>query len=322
MFDSKRTNHGLINDLNQLVQEVTTDESIAINQRILEEDDDTIVVDTGLDDTGLDDTIVIDSQDQDMESVTDIHDDSCRQDDELLTPPYTDESDTEFAALIARLVRLPVKGFETKGVDEDTLIEPLSDDRLKDFECSRTESALHGAFNARRRFDRLFGQHRRDLPIPPTSYRELDSHPLQSHFKEAEEQHLGEHARMKTFREVSQACAKGQQILGCMWVYTYKCDKHGRLVKCKARLVVCGNQQAPGDLPTRATTLAGTSFRTIMAIAARFDLETRQLDAVNAFVNCDLDEVVFMRLPPGYTKPGRVLRLQKALYGLRRSPLL
>ena len=29
-----------------------------------------------------------------------------------------------------------------------------------------------------------------------------------------------------------------------------------------------------------------------------------------------------MRLPPGYTEAGSVLKLQKALYGLRRSPLL
>jgi Reverse transcriptase (RNA-dependent DNA polymerase) len=29
-----------------------------------------------------------------------------------------------------------------------------------------------------------------------------------------------------------------------------------------------------------------------------------------------------MKLPPGYRKPGRVLSLKKALYGLRKSPLL
>jgi hypothetical protein len=98
----------------------------------------------------LDDVIDVDNEDQDMESTTDIHDDSCQQDDKPLTLPYTDESDTEFAALIARLVRLPVKGVETKRVDNDMLPELLSDDRFKDFECGQTESALHGAFNAGR----------------------------------------------------------------------------------------------------------------------------------------------------------------------------
>ena len=108
-----------------------------------------------------------------------------------------------------------------------------------------------------------------------------------------------------------------------MWVFVYKTDKHGYLQKCKARLVVCGNQQALTDLPTRATTLASMAFRALMAITAKFDLETVQMDVVNAFVNSHLDEVVYMRQPPGFEKDkGTVLRLRKALYGLRRSPLL
>ena len=51
-------------------------------------------------------------------------------------------------------------------------------------------------------------------------------------------------------------------------------------------------------------------LRTLMAITAKFDLETTQIDAVNAFIHYDLDE-----------KKDKVLRLRKALYGLRRSPL-
>jgi len=59
-----------------------------------------------------------------------------------------------------------------------------------------------------------------------------------------------------------------------------------------------------------------------MALAARFDLELLQYDAVNAFVNAQLDEEIYMQMPPGYRKAGTILRLHKALYGLRRSPLL
>ncbi|XP_044714528.1 reverse transcriptase (RNA-dependent DNA polymerase) domain-containing protein [Hirsutella rhossiliensis] len=46
------------------------------------------------------------------------------------------------------------------------------------------------------------------------------------------------------------------------------------------------------------------SFRTLMALAAEYDLELDQMDAINAFVNCPLEEeeVVFMKMPPGFER--------------------
>jgi hypothetical protein len=195
------------------------------------------------------------------------------------------------------------------------------EDRFIDFIPGKITSTFHGAFLAGRKFKDI-RLHKKNLPPLPQSLRDLKTHPFREQFIEAQRVHLDSHRQMKSFQETDKKHAKGQQILSSMWVFVYKTDKHGFLQKCKARLVVCGNQQAPGDLPTRATTLASASFRTLMAITAKFGLETIQMDAVNAFVHCDLDEVVYMKLPPGYTKKGKVLRLRKALYGLRRSPLL
>ena len=59
-----------------------------------------------------------------------------------------------------------------------------------------------------------------------------------------------------------------------------------------------------------------------MAIAVRFDLDLIQYDIVNAFVNADLNQEIFMRMPPGYRTSGKILLLQKALYRLREAPLL
>ena len=63
-----------------------------------------------------------------------------------------------------------------------------------------------------------------------------------------------------------------------------------------------------------------------MALAAAFDLEIMQIDAVNAFINADIDEDVYVPMPQGYMdiegKQGKVLKLRKALYGLRKSPKL
>lgn len=43
---------------------------------------------------------------------------------------------------------------------------------------------------------------------------------------------------------------------------------------------------------------------------------------MNAFVNAKLEKDIYMRMPPGYRKPGILVKLYKALYGLRELPLL
>jgi len=62
-----------------------------------------------------------------------------------------------------------------------------------------------------------------------------------------------------------------------MWIYVYKFDKYGCLLKCKARLIIQSDQQAKianrGDI--YAAILAARSFQTFIAIAARFDLELK-----------------------------------------------
>ena len=123
---------------------------------------------------------------------------------------------------------------------------------------------------------------------------------------------------MRSFQKTDRKYIKGQQILSSMWVFIYKMDKHGFFQKCKACLVVCRNQQALGDLPMRATTLASTIFRTLIAITAKFNLKMTQIDTVNTFVYCDLNEVIYMKLLPGFNKgkEDKILCLRKVLYRL------
>jgi len=59
-----------------------------------------------------------------------------------------------------------------------------------------------------------------------------------------------------------------------------------------------------------------------MALACYFDLEMKQFDAVNAFTNAQLDEKIYIQYLEGFKKPRWDILLLKALYGLRRSPLL
>jgi hypothetical protein len=54
----------------------------------------------------------------------------------------------------------------------------------------------------------------------------------------------------------------------------------------------------------------------MIAIAAFFNLDIYQWDAVNAFINALLDELVFVRYPEGFDQEGMYLLLIRALYGL------
>jgi hypothetical protein len=73
---------------------------------------------------------------------------------------------------------------------------------------------------------------------------------------------------------------------------------------------------------TYAATPAAQTFRAIMALVAAFDLETRQYDAINAFVNAKLTEPKTCECSEGYQRPGSLLSLFRALYGLKKSPFL
>ena len=41
-----------------------------------------------------------------------------------------------------------------------------------------------------------------------------------------------------------------------------------------------------------------------MAMAAAFDLEIVQLDAINAFLNSEINEEIYVGYPEGYKQPG------------------
>jgi hypothetical protein len=124
----------------------------------------------------------------------------------------------------------------------------------------------------------------------------------------------------KTFRAVDRP--KDGQIIPLMWIFVYKFDTEGYLTKHKARICARGDLQRNGLQDTYAATLFAKTFRAMMAIAAYFDLEAYQWDIQNAFVNAVIDEEVFVKFPEGFRQHDKVLLLQRALYGLRRSPRL
>ncbi|KAA3466823.1 Retrovirus-related Pol polyprotein from transposon TNT 1-94 [Gossypium australe] len=64
------------------------------------------------------------------------------------------------------------------------------------------------------------------------------------------------------------------------------------------------------------------TIRTIIAMITTKNWELHQMDMHNAFLHGDLNEEVYMKMPPGFSSesPRKVCRLRKSLYGLRQAP--
>jgi hypothetical protein len=107
------------------------------------------------------------------------------------------------------------------------------------------------------------------------------------------------------------------------WVFTYKVDVNGFLTRCRSRIVIRGDLQEEFTiLLTYAATLTARSFRIDYVIAVHFNLEMKQFDIVNAFVNAirNLESsLIIYKLLLGFERPGYVVEVDRALYGLRDS---
>ncbi|KAK8710039.1 hypothetical protein V6N13_145383 [Hibiscus sabdariffa] len=93
----------------------------------------------------------------------------------------------------------------------------------------------------------------------------------------------------------------------------------------KARLVAKGFSQTQGvDFnETFAPVAKLNTVRVLISLAVNLDWPLHQLDVKNAFLNGNVDEEVYMTIPPGLQVVGgsnKVCKLNRSLYGLKQSP--
>ncbi|RVW95612.1 Retrovirus-related Pol polyprotein from transposon TNT 1-94 [Vitis vinifera] len=89
----------------------------------------------------------------------------------------------------------------------------------------------------------------------------------------------------------------GKRPVGCKWIFTIKYKADGSVERFKASI--------------------------LLSLAVNQDWCLQQLDIKNAFLNGDLEEEVYMEIPPGFEESmakNQVCKLQKSLYGLKQSP--
>lgn len=154
----------------------------------------------------------------------------------------------------------------------------------------------------------------------PNSYNEIKSHPDRILWENAIQDEIKSLLINNTWTLVPKP--KDKNIIDCKWVFNIKNNEFGKPIRYKARLVARGfNQQYLCDYnETFAPVARIASFRFIVAFANQFNLLIHHLDVKTAFLNGNLNEEVYMKVPEGIvTNNDYVCKLNKALYGLKQA---
>jgi hypothetical protein len=136
---------------------------------------------------------------------------------------------------------------------------------------------------------------------------------------------LNNFERNKVWTLVERPKDKNVNIIGTKWIFKNKQDANGIVVRNKARLVAQGYTQKEGiDYgETFAPVARLESIRMLLAYASHHNFKLQQMDVKSAFLNGPLNELVYVKQPPGFEDPNfpnHVYKLDKALYGLKQAP--
>ena len=110
-------------------------------------------------------------------------------------------------------------------------------------------------------------------------------------------------------------------VIDSIWAFRLKRFPDGMIKKFKAQFCARGDQQLAGVdfFETYAPVVQWTTVQLMLILEILLNLKSKQGDVTAAFLHADLgeDEKVYVEMPLGFRKKGKVLSLKKTLYGLR-----
>lgn len=115
---------------------------------------------------------------------------------------------------------------------------------------------------------------------------------------------------------------EGRKAIKTKWIFKTKRDEKGNILRYKARFVAKGCAQKFGQdyVETFAPVVRYSTIRLLMALAVKRGLKVDQMDAITAFLQGDLSEVIYVEQPESFTDgTNRVGKLNRAMYGLKQA---
>jgi hypothetical protein len=164
-------------------------------------------------------------------------------------------------------------------------------------------------------------------------YHQAMKEPDKQEFQAAMEKECTAHYKEGNYKLIKRSkLPEGATLLSSVWQMKRKRKPStGEISKYKARMNVDGSKMIKGlhYEETYAPVVQWATIRFFMTMAIINGWHTRQLDFVLAYTQADIERDLYMKLPPGFTVPGRVitdqdrkdyvLKLEKNLYGQKQA---
>ena len=165
-----------------------------------------------------------------------------------------------------------------------------------------------------------------DIPIPRGYFKAING-PHGDYWKDAISKEYAGLIALDTWEYVRlESLPRTANLMHCHLILTVKRKRDGSVEKFKARLVADGNtQKYKVDFDRIFSTVVKTAtIRLVLIVAAARDYNLTQIDIRQAYLQAEIVEDLYMRVPPGihpFDDQGRpvVCKLKRSLYGLKQA---